>query len=145
MANHMRDIDKKEVWSTSAMTPLDALIASMNFSEKMYTVVMPQFPMPVMMFGIGRFQSLLDDYKQIWMLGTPAIEKISTKFLRHCKQGINELCDDAIVYNYVMEGNNITLRWLHWLGFTILKPKPYGLFGDKFHYVQRDNRCVAQH
>ena len=37
------------------------------------------------------------------------------------------------LYNYVDARNTQAIRWLRWLGFTIMDTEPYGLCGLPFH------------
>ena len=142
MAAHMRDVDKREVWAAGGFLPKEALEYSLNSSVESYAVIQEGNDVPFMMFGIGPEQTLLDKKRQIWMLGTDQINGISIPFLRQCNNYINLIAAGSTVYNHVIEGNDKTLKWLHWLGFTILKPKPHGLLGNNFHYVQKDIPCV---
>lgn len=144
MSPHMRKIDREEVWAATGLTSRDALEHSVDVSAESYSVFMEGVDHPVMMFGVCKPASLLDRNKQIWMLGTPDIEKMSMKFLRSCDDYIKLMAGNDTVYNYVLEGNTKTLNWLHWLGFTILKPKPYGILHRNFHYIERKTPCVAQ-
>lgn len=137
MSPHMREIDKQEVWASSGFMPQDSIIASLNYSEEAYSVFMQGVEHPIMMFGVCKPASLLDNKKTIWMLATDDIQKMSIKFLRSCDDYIRLMAGNDTVYNYVLEGNDLTLNWLHWLGFTILKPKPHGILKKNFHYVER--------
>jgi hypothetical protein len=39
------------------------------------------------------------------------------------------------MYNYVHEGNEKTLRWLHKCGFHVHKTAPYGPYGEPFYKI----------
>lgn len=138
MSKHIREIDRREVWASGGFWPRDALEYSVKSSTESFTVITPNNKVPILMFGIGPEQTILDKKRQIWMLATDEINDISFKFLRNCAQYIHLIGSGSTVYNYVIEGNDKTLKWLHWLGFTILEAKPHGLIGQKFHYVEKD-------
>ena len=142
MADHLRSIDKREMWMSSTLLPRDGLIFSFEHSQESYSVMAQDSDIPMMMFGIGPEQSLLNKKRQIWMLATDRINEVSFKFLRECGDYMNLISAGSTVYNYVIEGNNKTLKWLHWLGFTILKPKPFGILNQNFHYVEKKIPCA---
>lgn len=143
MAHYMRDIDKREVWASGAMLPYDSLAFSLKMSDQCFAVIPPDSHIPIMMFGIGHKQSIFENKRQIWMLATDRIEEIPMTFLRHCGNYLTMIAEGSTVYNYVIEGNNKTLKWLYWLGFTILKAKPHGMLGYNFHYVQKEVQSCA--
>lgn len=141
MSPHLREIDKKEIWAAGGFLPKDALHYSLEQSDMSYTVLGEGLDVPIMMFGIGPGQ-LITGKRQIWMLSTDQINLIPMKFLRECNTYIQLMGAGSTVYNYVIEGNTKTLKWLHWLNFTILKPKPHGIRNRNFHYVERELPCV---
>lgn len=145
MHPHMRAMDRKEVYASSGLTPEAALRHSFQHSPEVYSVFIGDNDIPALMFGISRITSLVSNKRVMWMLATDQINEISFKFLRESNSYIDLLGGGSRVYNYVLEGNDVTLKWLYWLGFTILKPKPYGLMGQNFHYAYKDTPCVRSH
>lgn len=142
IAANLREIDRKEIWASSGFMPQQALNYSLKTCPVSYAAINPKTNNPVLIFGVGKKQSIISDKRCIWMLATDEIYSIKTTFLKECNSYINQIGAGSKVFNYVIEGNDVTLKWLHWLGFTIIKPKPHGLIGKNFHYVEKDLSCV---
>ena len=79
--------------------------------------------------------------------GTPqdlypdALEKYQRTFLRRCGKVVNAM---LTVYpyleNYVDARNHTARIWLHWLGFTIDEPQPYGINNLPFHRFHMERK-----
>lgn len=143
IAPHLREIDVDEVWSMCALKPLDALIYSVQDSKQAFTVMMPGQDIPLLMFGLGGQSTLLDRKRSIWLLGTEGIEDIKRGFIVESAKYLQTLATGERVYNYVLQGNTASLRWLKMLGFSIMDAKPFGWLNKPFHYVEKDfSPCV---
>ncbi len=138
IAPHLRAIDVDEIWSLCAMKPLDALLYSVQGSKECLTVMMPDSDIPVMMFGLGDASCILDKRRSVWLLGTDRIKEIRREFILQSGQYLETLAAGETVYNYVMEGNNASLRWLKMLGFSIMKPEPFGWLQKPYQYVEKE-------
>lgn len=89
------------------------------------------------MFGINK-STITSVEAVIWMLSTDLIHKIGFKFIRHSKHVVDVLMSDKTkLYNYVWDGNKVSIKWLQWLGFEISEPKPYGISGAPFRYFEK--------
>ncbi len=69
-----------------------------------------------------------------WLLGTDDVSKIPHSFNRRAR----EVLDKALTLrpklaNYVMKENVKSVRWLKWLGFSLLPAIPYGPNNVLFH------------
>lgn len=143
MAPHLRDIDSQEIWAMAAMKPLEALLYSVNESKQCLTAINPDSDIPIMMFGLGNPANLLDRRRSIWLLGTDQTKLIKRRFVLEAGQYLETLAAGETVYNYVLEGNQASLRWLRMLGFSIMEPKPFGWLQKPFHYVERKfSKCA---
>lgn len=126
------------------MKPLDALIFSVQDSKEALTVFLPDSDIPVMMFGLGGAAGILDRRRSIWLLGTEQIRHIKRAFIMESGTYLKTLAAGETVYNYVMEGNHASLRWLKMLGFTIMEPRTFGWLQKPFRYVERKfERCAV--
>ncbi len=78
--------------------------------------------------GIYGVVSSLDD-KNIgspFLLCTPKIKKIKIKFLRECKNRVQEMQDKfPVLFNYIDSRNKLHLTWLKWCGFRIINEKTF--------------------
>tara|TARA_X000001382_G_scaffold10860_1_gene7431 strand:- start:544 stop:1005 length:462 start_codon:yes stop_codon:yes gene_type:complete len=78
--------------------------------------------------GVYGVVSSLDD-KNIgspFLLCTPKIKKIKIKFLRECKNRVEEMSDKfPVLFNYIDSRNKLHLTWLKWCGFKIINEKTF--------------------
>jgi hypothetical protein len=59
----------------------------------------------------------------IWMLGTPAINKVALPFLRQCPRSIEQAHERfEILVCTPWRENSLHLAWLNWCGFSALDP-----------------------
>lgn len=143
IAPHLREIDIDEIWSMCAMKPLDALLYSVQDSKEALTVMLPDSEVPVMMFGLGGAAGLLDRKRSVWLLGTEQISRVRKQFIIESGKYLETLAAGETVYNYVLEGNTASLRWLKMLGFSIMDAKPFGWLQKPYHYVERNFQKCA--
>jgi len=68
-----------------------------------------------------------------WVLGTPELVGYALSFCRASRQLLKvwlERC--GRLQNYVWDQHAEAIRWLHWLGFELGAPEPYGGRGGSF-------------
>ena len=138
IADNMRGEDAAEVWAASHHTPLESLLASWAASE-FCTVALSAEGEPLVMFGLVR-RDLVSDRGVIWMLGADTSRAHKKEFLLQTPKVISQmLLVCRRLHNMVHSKNRASLRWLRWLGFTILPPRPHGPDGELFHefYIER--------
>ena len=76
-----------------------------------------------------------------WLVGTVSLEKYQRTFLRRCGKVVNAmLAFYPYLENYVDARNHTARIWLHWLGFTIEEPQPYGAHGLLFHRFHMERK-----
>lgn len=130
MAPSMRQIDVTELADGWGLSPLRALSGSLEASSRAFTA--RANGQIVCMYGVGR-SSLISPGGVIWMLGTELVNTHARQFLRRSASQMARLGEGfAFLENYCDNRNTLTIRWLRWLGFTISKPQPYGLYGKPF-------------
>lgn len=140
VANAMRHADVAEIWAAGRKTPETALKASMALSRYCKTIMLDD--KPIGMFGVTPL-SVVTGNGVPWMLGTPEIETISMRFLRGSLSYIREmLAGYSYLENWVDARNTVSIRWLKWLGFAIVKPEPYGHLNLPFHRFYMENPNV---
>ena len=78
--------------------------------------------------GVYGVVASLDD-KNIgspFLLCTPKIKNIKIKFLRECKDRVEEMSDRfPVLFNYIDSRNKLHLTWLKWCGFKIINEKTF--------------------
>lgn len=113
----LREADVRELQGLIDVDPLQALRDSFEMSLEVWTVVVHN--KPGLMFGVG-------PGNVIWMLGTPvAEERYPIEFARESRRLLNMLLGKySMLHNYTSADNEVALRWLRWLGFTVMMDAP---------------------
>ena len=120
VAEHMRQADRSEIMASAGRLPAGALAYSLDRSDFAYTGCING--VPACMFGCGTI-NLLCRTGVPWLLGTDLVERHYRQFARHSKRmlGIMACRYDRLV-NAVDDRNELSKRWLAWLGFSIGEP-----------------------
>ncbi len=145
VAANIREADAKELSYLAYNNAQLAIVRSMQYSDKCYTVLVDDTP--CFLFGVCR-PSLLSNCGLVWMLSTPDIYKID--FRRHeldlMRDYVLDLLDgyDAIE-NYVHVANQVSIRWLRFLGFNLDAPAEYGPYGKLFRHFEMRAESCAEH
>ena len=128
IARRMRFTDAMEVYFSGRHTPSSALSGSRQVGESR-TALMDG--VPFLMFGVSSF--LMSDFGRPWMLATNDIQKVTRQFIRECAFHLDEVSQGIQrMENHVYARNEVSIRWLQWLGFQIEDARPYGPFGQPF-------------
>lgn len=131
MAVNMRKADVDEVWASAMISPLSALIHSLESDGKSWTALLDG--KPIAMFGVG-YGSDLGRTGFPWMLGTDEIANHPIHVLRNNRRYLPKMKEGRrVLVNFVDSRNTTAIRWLKWLGFKIEEAKPYGALNKPFH------------
>lgn len=94
----------------------------------------------VTIFGVAP-KSMISGAGIPWLVATDDLEKYQFSFLRRCRNGVNAMLSVyPYLENYVDERNHVAKTWLHWLGFSLDKPAPYGIEGRNFHHFHMERK-----
>lgn len=120
VADRMRQADRDEVEAMSGRSPLDALEYSVSKSSGAWCVLFDGIPAAI--FGVGDI-SVLTGTGAPWMLGTDEVERHFRPFLKTSISFRDQLLQRySTLRNFVDVRNVVSIRWLEWLGFTLLDP-----------------------
>lgn len=126
----LREADLREL-DANGQTPGFALMFSYKVSQRCYTILVDG--RPAGMFGVAddiRFPGVSAGI--IWLLGTPRLLMISRQFLRESRKHLADLSRGySVLGNVVHRDNKVHIRWLEWLGFTILDS-----YGDQLEFAR---------
>ena len=126
-----RQADRDEVWASSLLTPSEALHVSLSLSAVSWSMTVDG--VPFCMFGVAA-ASPGCRHGIPWLLGGNQIEENAFAFARISKRGLkNVLRHYQMLSNVIDARNETAIRWLKWLGFSILPATPYGPFNLPFH------------
>lgn len=88
---------------------------------------------PVCMFGVAP-RSVVTGRGCPWMVGSSLLDRYAVTFIRRCGAQVQMMRDSYnLLENHVDARNELAIRWLMWLGFTIEPAAPYGVNGEPFH------------
>ena len=120
IASGMRAADREEVFAASGRSPAAALAYSYRKSTYCWTALFDG--RPEIMWGIGDI-NILTGVGAPWLLGTDAVEKNFRAFLRISNGWPAQLLRRySVLRNFVDVRNEVSIRWLEWLGFRLLDP-----------------------
>lgn len=134
IAIHMRQADRDEVKAASGKSPFEALEYSLEKSSVARTVLVDG--VPAGMFGCGDLNILLG-IGCPWLLGTDDLMLERRAFLRASVDWRNQLLSRyAVLRNLIDDRNDVSIRWLRWLGFGFSDPMPVGKSGEMFRLFE---------
>lgn len=129
VAAHMREADRREVWASHELEPLEALRSSVERTPKPLTIWKGDRPAAI--FGVVPVSAVFRT-GIVWLLGTELIEKHPVPFLRHTKEVMEALQEEyVLLFNWVHEANRLSRRWLRWCGYEE-RDAMTGMHGDRF-------------
>ena len=119
LAHHLRKDDLNEITASTGRTPVMALGYGLVNSERCMTV--EYRGKPAAMFGVVPSQTHNPRLGAVWMVGTDEIPMFTTTFLRQSKAWLDEVSRGYdVVGNFVDERNVSHVRWIKWMGFTVV-------------------------
>jgi len=131
LAPRLRAQDVAEISASTLLSPQDALAASLACSPMAWTGMVDDEP--VCMFGVAATSWIAAEGAP-WMLGSDALLQHQKAFLRRNRAYVALMRQMfSSLRNHVDTRNHVSIRWLHWLGFTLGPPEPYGPHGQSFH------------
>ncbi|PHS70692.1 MAG: hypothetical protein COB23_03195 [Methylophaga sp.] len=131
----MREADIVEVMASSAELPFNALDSSVRRSTHVWTATVDG--RACLIFGVVPF-SILGGMGIPWLLGTDEIALISRPFIKECKNYVGKMNKAyPSLANAVHAENQLSIRWLKWLGFSIHPAQKIGLNGELFHPFEK--------
>lgn len=134
IACRMREADRQEVMASSGSTPHRALMFSLEKSPLAWTAVFDG--QPEVMFGVGDL-NILTSTGAPWLLGTDAVDRHFRLFLRQSVDWREKLLGRySVLRNFVDDRNEVSKRWLSWLGFSLSDPMPIGINGEMFRLFE---------
>ena len=139
IASNMRKADVAEIKASHGYNPFEALEVGIRYSRICLTAEFKGTP--IAMFGavetppFENGKNFLLGTAQIWMLGTPEVEKIWICFGLVSKKVITYLLQYyQKLFNYVDVRNEKSVKWLTWCGAKFHDAVPYGPENQLFRY-----------
>jgi hypothetical protein len=134
LAPNLREPDRLEIWASHHADPYKALKDSFENSSTSISMVLDD--QIISMFGIAP-ESLVSDRATIWLLGSPAVQKIRFTFFRQSKPFIQRFLEEyPVLENWVDNRYIESIQWLQWCGADMYQPEPYGMDHMLFRYFR---------
>lgn len=125
IAARMRQADRDEIKAAAGRLPAAALEYSLDHSDAAFTGCVDG--VPACMFGVGTV-NLMCRTGVPWLLGTDLVEKHYRQFARHSRRVLGIMAGKySVLVNAVDDRNELSKRWLQWLGFSIGEPVIMGV------------------
>lgn len=116
VAKNMREADKREIWRSHRSTPEQSLELGMKGDVCLAFCVDDQ---PVALFGVTRY-TVMSPKGVPWLLGTDGIRLAVKYFLKESRKYVEAMnYSYKVLENYVDKDNELSVRWLKWLGFDL--------------------------
>lgn len=135
IADNLKEADRKEIIGQEGPGTIhDEILRSAMHSE--FCLVCNFNDEPVAVFGLRR-TSPFEKIGLVWLVTTAKTQERKVFVGRETKRVINRFRKDwKLLYNYVDEGNNNTIKWLKWLGAKVYPAEPHGIYGLPYHYFE---------
>ena len=134
VAARMRQADRDEVMASSGSTPHEALMISLSKSTEAWTAILDG--RPEVMFGVVS-TSVLGGTGIAWLLGTDTAVESPALFLRQTLRWRQKLFGRYdVLRNFVDDRNEVSKRWLGWMGAIFSDPAPIGVNGEMFRLFE---------
>lgn len=131
IAANMRKGDKDEIAASHGLRPDFALRVACASSSwlRAGTVDGEAF----CLFGVAS-HSILTGAGTPWLLGTDMARKVPKEFLKQSRALLPVMSKGfRRLENWVDSRNDVSIRWLKWLGFAMMPAEPFGIYGLPFH------------
>lgn len=127
----VRPQDAEECLAASGKGVQEALESGFPFTEKAWTGFVDGEV--IGMAGVSTHPHM-PEVGVPWMMTSKLMDKVAMQFLRINRDKVDEMKEGhQLLKNYVDARNVKAIRWLKWLGFTILPAEPFGVAGLPFH------------
>lgn len=137
IATHLRAIDIKELKAAYGNEPWDAVIKSFDISDWCRVGFIDE--LPCVLFGIAPSEE--EGYGVPWMVATEEIKTINKSIvISNSIKAVRKMEEKyRVLFNYVHPENDVSIRWLKWLGFTVTN-----LSNEKglLYFYKGDSQCV---
>jgi RimJ/RimL family protein N-acetyltransferase len=126
----MRKADREEVEALSGRDPREVLVESVERSASAWAGLADG--KLVCLFGVVPM-SLVGVTGIPWLLGSDDVCTYGRAFLRRNRAYVHAmLAEYPVLTNVVDARNDVSIRWLRWLGFRLGEPQPMGPHGLPF-------------
>lgn len=133
IGQRMRKQDVQEAWDANHFSPVETALGCFQLSSFSFTIERNGFA--VAMFGLIP-KNLVGESAMIWMLCSDGIKGIEKTLVRNSRRFINDMLDYyPYLYSYVSVENDVSFKFLEFIGAKIVQTLPYGIEQKLFRYL----------
>lgn len=133
ISRHMRKQSIDEAWQTYRLSPIETTLGFFKKSTFCFTLDRNGFAVAI--FGVIP-RNMVGDSALIWMICTDGVTGIENTFVRNSKNFIDLMLGFyPFLYSYVSVDNELSLKWLKYIGATLSEVTPQGINKKLFHYI----------
>lgn len=140
LAEVLRPSDLAELQASSGGDPAEVLVTSVMLSDRAWIVL--DDGDPVLVFGRAPTDNPQEHLA--WLMGSPQMDAPAARtfILRRCARYIREMqAGTTRLWNLIDARNEVSMRWLEWLGFHVVEAHPdYGPERRLFYTFERTAR-----
>lgn len=141
VALRLRHCDREEVEAVTGLSPQAALLGMVSRASQAFSLCTLDGE-PQGLLGVSDVY-MTPGVGYVWLLFTDKLYEHRTEFLRRCRGFLPILhAHHPMLLNYVDERNETHIRWIRWMGFTIIRRVPYGAGQLPFLEFVRHQSCA---
>ena len=139
VVRNIRPIDRVESLAFYGKEPEEMIAETLENSRLAWVGLLDGEP--VVAFGCACYDTL-ESTGVPWLFGTPKLERCAKTFVRMSKPYLAAIINCHLrLTNCVDVRNELAIKWLRWLGFTVEPAAPAGYFGLPFHRIWMEAKC----
>lgn len=125
ISENLRQADRDEMQAVGVGDPADALVASVEASTLSFLIV-DRSGLPIAVFGVAPHGA--PGLGIVWLMGTGGVLSEGLSVARQTRRYVEEMQElYPVLWNFVDDRNEVSIRWLQWAGFKIVDAHPaYG-------------------
>lgn len=148
LSTRLRQSDVYEIWAAVGHGPLRGLLESFNSSD-VCRVFCTADDEPLCIHGTAP-EPVHKMAASAWLLGTGKLREYRKDFLKHSKIEVARFHEKyPVLFNYVWEGNGVSIAWLKWLGGQFINRHPAFGFAQlpflEYLHVRSGSSSTAHH
>lgn len=131
VAQHLREADRVELAAAQSLPPEVAVLECIDYPGWKVAVLVDG--RPTIIYGVTASERPGTGIP--WLLATDDIHRITRQFIEGCTPEVERMqADFGFLINQVHCDNEISIRWLRWLGFYVDDENPVGPMGQFFNF-----------
>ena len=121
IARRLRLADRQEVMAASGTIPEAALPVFIQAGREVWVAGLEEDGIPEIIFGVDPIPHV-EKAGVIWLLSSDRIYQYPVEFVKRTQELLDEFHQRyELLTNFIDERNTRHIRWLKWMGFTLIR------------------------